>query len=431
MRKIVALLLFVLIVIACSTNSNSNGNTITVPPSNLTGVVVLSTQINLYWTDDLTEELGFKIERKIGTGNYVIVGTVNSDTLTYSDTGLTPGTTYTYRVYSYNGIDNSPTYSNELSLTTTNTMILPILTTTETSEITTTTAVSGGTISSNGASVVIAKGVVWSTSSNATIVLSTKTINDIGVGTYTSSITGLTANTTYYIRAYATNSFGTAYGNEFSFTTNSSTEVNVPGPNVSDIDGNVYQTVTNCNQTWTKTNLNTSHYRNGDGIPQVTDPIAWAKLKTGAWCYYNNDSANGTTYGKLYNWYAVNDSRGLVPIGYHIPTDAEWTTLTTCLGGASVAGGKMKTTTLWNDGIGIYPPPYTTATNSSGFSALPGGYRNSNGGYFYIRDYGYWWSSTEVYTEYAYDRYLIFYTNEVGREGINKLNGWSVRCVMD
>jgi uncharacterized protein (TIGR02145 family) len=97
-----------------------------------------------------------------------------------------------------------------------------------------------------------------------------------------------------------------------------------------------------------QSNLNVSHYRNGDVIPQVTDPTAWSSLTTGAWCYYNNDTANGTVYGKLYNWYAVNDPRGLSPQGWHVPTDAEWTNLTSCLGGESLAGGKMKATTLWD-----------------------------------------------------------------------------------
>ena len=104
------------------------------------------------------------------------------------------------------------------------------------------------------------------------------------------------------------------------------------------------QDVTIGTQTWTSKNLNVTKYRNGDAIPQVQDKNAWAKLKTGAWCYYENNTANGTTYGKLYNWFAVNDTRGLAPKGYHIPTDAEWTILTDYLGGDTIAGTKMKST---------------------------------------------------------------------------------------
>ncbi len=115
---------------------------------------------------------------------------------------------------------------------------------------------------------------------------------------------------------------------------------------VSDIDGNIYKIVTIGNQTWTKSNLNVSRYRNGDPIPQVQDPSQWANLTTGAWCYYNNDPANGLIYGKLYNWYAVNDPRGIAPIDWHVPSDAEWTILTDFLGGINVAGGKMKAKVL-------------------------------------------------------------------------------------
>ncbi len=141
-------------------------------------------------------------------------------------------------------------------------------------------------------------------------------------------------------------------------------------------------------QIWMTRNLNVSRYRNGDPIPQVQDPSAWAALTTGAWCYYENNTVNGTTYGKLYNWYAVNDPRGLAPTGYHVPSDGEWTTLTTFLGGESVAGGKMKATTLWNS-------PNTGATNSSGFTGLPGGIRNRFGSIFDIGFNGNWWSSSE------------------------------------
>ena len=119
-------------------------------------------------------------------------------------------------------------------------------------------------------------------------------------------------------------------------------------------------------QIWMTRNLTVSQYRNGDIIPEVTDPAAWAALTTGAWCYYNNDPANGPIYGKLYNWYAVNDSRGLAPNGYHIPTTTEWTTLTNTLGGLSLAGGDLK-----EAGITHWSDPNTGATNNSGFTGLP------------------------------------------------------------
>ena len=197
---------------------------------------------------------------------------------------------------------------------------------------------------------------------------------------------------------------------------------------VSDIDGNVYQTVTICNQTWTKSNLNVSHYRNGDVIPQVTDPTAWANLTTGAWCYYEDTSypngiLNGVTYGKLYNWYAVNDPRGMAPAGYHIPSDTEWTTLTTCLGGENVAGGKLKQT-----GTQYWLDPNTGATNESGFSALPGGSRNSMGD---MGDYGCWWTSSQYSTNNAIYRCIKSNSASLFSNNTLKQLGFSVRCVKD
>ena len=202
---------------------------------------------------------------------------------------------------------------------------------------------------------------------------------------------------------------------------------------VSEIDSIIFkenvddtETVTIGNQVWTKKNLDVSHYRNGDTIPEVRDAATWANLKTGAWCYYNNDPANGAIYGKLYNWYAVNDSRGLAPGGYHVPSDAEWTVLSTYLGGESVAGGKMKET-----GTTHWYIPNTGATNSSGFSGLPGGYRLNNGGYYYIRSFGIWWSSTEYGGTLAWYRYLYFDYINIVRSYVAKGYGISVRCVRD
>lgn len=188
---------------------------------------------------------------------------------------------------------------------------------------------------------------------------------------------------------------------------------------------NSNQTVTIGSQTWMLKNLDVSKYRNGDPIPQVTDPTEWAGLTTGAWCYYNNDSANGTTYGKLYNWYAVNDPRGLAPTGYHVPTDAEWTTLTDFLGGEPVAGDKMKATTGWIPISGIIN------TNSSGFTGLPGGYRSNDGSCNLIGFYGYWWSSSEDSAVGAWNRYLGYNNGPVGKYGDDKVHGNSVRCLRD
>ncbi len=173
-------------------------------------------------------------------------------------------------------------------------------------------------------------------------------------------------------------------------------------------------------QIWQKEDLAVTHYRNGDPIPEVKDPTKWAALTTGAWCYYNNDSR----YGKLYNWYAVNDPRGLAPVGWHVPSDSEWTTLTNFLGGFEVAGGKLKErgTRHWKD-------PNADATNSAGFTALPGGTRYYLGQFFDAGGYGYWWSSTEAYPGSAFHRYLTYFYGTISASADYETNGFSVRCL--
>lgn len=169
---------------------------------------------------------------------------------------------------------------------------------------------------------------------------------------------------------------------------------------ITDIDNNNYYIIDICNQKWTQTNLNVSKYSDGTPIPQITDPTQWANTSTGAWCYYNNDPANGAVYGKLYNGYAIagiynsasslNPSlrKSLAPNGCHIPSDGEWNTLASCLGGESVAGGKMKEvgTTHWLS-------PNTSADNNSIFTGLPGGSRSQNGSFTNLTTFGNWWST--------------------------------------
>jgi uncharacterized protein (TIGR02145 family) len=223
------------------------------------------------------------------------------------------------------------------------------------------------------------------------------------------------------------------------FSCSTSSENNSNQDNLTDIDGNVYEFVTICNQTWTKSNLNVSKYTDGTTIPQVSDQNEWANLSTGAWCYYNNTTSNGTTYGKLYNWYAVagiydavslsNSAlrKKLAPAGWHVPTDAEWTLLTDCLGGMTVAGGKMKSegTTLWLN-------PNTDATNTSRFTALPGGYRTKLGMCFDIGVDSYWWSSSELNNSEAWTRGLGYASGYAYRHNnFGKKGGFSVRCVKD
>ena len=216
--------------------------------------------------------------------------------------------------------------------------------------------------------------------------------------------------------------------------------VELCGNNIDDncngeIDENCVASVNICNQVWMAKNLDVSTYRNGDSIPQVTDPAAWASLTTGAWCYYFNDPANGASYGKLYNWYAVSDPRGLAPAGWHVPTHAEWETLIDCLGGMYVSGGKLKETgtTHWLD-------PNTAATNETGFTALPGNMRAETGEFRpiiatpYQGVYGFWWTSSEyIFNSMIHGslKYIVFAEGSVQDGNDDKACGYSVRCVKD
>jgi uncharacterized protein (TIGR02145 family) len=198
----------------------------------------------------------------------------------------------------------------------------------------------------------------------------------------------------------------------------------VPGNGVTDIDGTVYTSIVINGQEWMQQNLAVTKYRNGDPIPTGLSNTTWQNTTSGAYAIYNNDAANNTAYGKLYNWYAVNDSRGLCPTGWHVPSDAEWTTLETSLGGSSVAGGKMKSTAGWN-------APNTAATNESGFTGLPGGYRPSDVTYTTIGNLGLWWSSTEYGSSFAWTRVLSYVNTHVLRDYYSKPHGFSVRCLRD
>jgi uncharacterized protein (TIGR02145 family) len=327
--------------------------------------------------------------------------------------GLNLNTKYYVRAYATNEIGTF--YGAELSFTTMNG--IAILSTVTPSAITTTSSTSGGSINSDGGTPITAKGIVWSISTNPTIVLSTKTIDGLGINYFTSDITGLKASTKYYVRAYATNSVGTSYGSEVSFTTLAPGEIGT--------------------QLWATKNLEVDTYSDGAVIPQVTNPTEWANLTTGAWCYYNNDSKNGEIYGKLYNWYAVagiwdeasktdvSKRKQLAPTGWHVPSDDEWTTLTRFLGGEAVAGGKMKET-----GTTQWISPNQDANNSSGFTGLPGGNNSYDGTFSDIGRAGYWWKSSENDTTYGF-RALNYSTGTVQKGYYGKTNGFSVRCIKD
>ncbi|MCX6246703.1 MAG: fibrobacter succinogenes major paralogous domain-containing protein [Bacteroidetes bacterium] len=196
---------------------------------------------------------------------------------------------------------------------------------------------------------------------------------------------------------------------------------------VKDVDGNIYSTLKIVSQTWMVENLKVTHYRNGDEIPNIRDTTAWGRLTTGAWCWYNNNDSNDSVYGKMYNWFAVSDSRIIAPKGWHVPADDEWSTLISFLGKEDVAGGKMKET-----GTAHWNSPNTGATNESGFTAIPGGYRyTDNGSFRQMGNDADWWSTTEVDATYAWFRNIYYNFPVSGRYYYNKQNGFSVRCVKD
>jgi len=195
---------------------------------------------------------------------------------------------------------------------------------------------------------------------------------------------------------------------------------------VIDIDGNVYQTVKIGDQCWMAENLKVTRYRNGDPIYHILDPGQWEILTIGAYCEFDNNPVNVAEYGRLYNWYAVDDSRGLAPAGWHMPTDAEWQALVDYLGGDGSAGGKMKET-----GTAHWNTPNIGATNESGFTALPGGYRGTGGFYYNMGFHAYFWSSTEETGSHAWLRLLSYLYAAAVRGDDYKQFGYSIRCVRD
>ncbi|UCH14356.1 MAG: fibrobacter succinogenes major paralogous domain-containing protein [Bacteroidales bacterium] len=374
-------------------SAESGGNVISEGGATVTAYgVCWSTSENPEITDDKTTD-------GIGSGSF-----------TSDISGLSPGTTYYVRAYATNIAGTA--YGDQISFTTG--AYLPTVSTVGISSVTVSSAQCGGNVTSDGGAIVTVRGVCWSTSKNPEI-SDDKTIDGSGTGSYTSNISGLSPATTYYVRAYATNSEGTAYGLQdslFTFWDNST---------ISDYDGNVYNTVQIGTQIWMAENLNTTRYKNGGVIPLVTDNAAWESLNTHAYCWYENDEATyGSIYGALYNWYTIITDT-LCPTGWHVPTDNEWTILEIYVDGD---GGKLKET-----GTVHWFSPNEGATNETGFTALPGGLRF----YYYemIRERGFWWTSTQEDTENALNRVLRYGSSGIGGLPYPKYTGQSIRCIRD
>ncbi len=416
---------------------------------------------------------------------------------------------------------------------------LAVLSTASATNTAATTATSGGFITSDGGATITARGVCWNTTSNPTT-SDSKTTDGVGIGQFVSEITGLTAGLTYHVRAYATNSIGTAYGADMAISTmgQAPESVTQPATNVSgivatlngavnanylttivtfeygtttsygqtvtatqssltgssitnvsagitgliegtiyhfrvkavnalgttfggdmtltttpliDIDGNSYNIIRIGTQVWMKENLKTTKYNDGTVIPNITDNTAWAALKTGAYSNYDNIPNNSNTYGRIYNWYAVdnnaatkvasNGGKNVCPTGWHVPTDAEWTTLTTYLtdngygygGSGDDIGKSMASTSGWtSDPLAGDVGNDQASNNSSGFTAFPSGLRNLYGAYLGIGSVGYWWSSTGDNWYFGYYRGLYHNFSSVSRGSDGDMvYGFSVRCLRD
>ena len=316
-----------------------------------------------------------------------------------------------------------------------------VIYTTTTTSIAATSATSGGNITSDGGSAVTSRGVCWNTSPNPTIANS-KTTDGSGIGSFTSSITGLSVNTTYYVKAYATNSAGTAYGNEISFTT---TAIANDCGTVTDIDGNVYNTVTIGDQCWLKENLKVTKYNDGTPIPNIIGESDWFNTASGAYCWHSNDIGYKEVYGAIYNWYVVdtisNGYKNACPIGWHVPSDFEYTQLTDYLsnngygyGGSGIDIAKsLAAKSGWNpSGDAGTIGNDLASNNSSNFSAYPGGYRYGAGTFNQAGWHNYLWTSSDYganNTYVAWHRLLHYSTNSVIRNYGVKKDGYSVRCM--
>jgi uncharacterized protein (TIGR02145 family) len=296
---------------------------------------------------------------------------------------------------------------------------VPVLTTSVVSKITETTATCGGIINSDGGADITSRGVIWSYGRNPAM-NDSKTIDGGGTGSFTSNITGLVKNTTYYLMAYATNSGGTGYGNIISLTT-----LMGNGGSVIDIDGNIYDTAIIGTQVWLVQNLKVTHYRNGDTIANLKDNTQWCNFTIGAYCNYNNDINNVPVYGRLYNWYAIADNRNIAPADWHVATDHDWAVLINNVGGDSI-GGVLK-----ESGTIHWQSPNTGAINKFGFTALPAGTRFGQygipgyGTFTAINETSEWWTHDEQCTRgMSYNSTNVYHSIDSRWS-----DGFSVRCV--
>jgi len=329
---------------------------------------------------------------------------------------LQPNTRYYARAYAENSVGIA--YGNEIDFVTST--AAPTVTTSPISNITASTAVCGGNITYDGGGSITGRGVCWSTTPEPDL-SDSFTSDGTGSASFPSTMTNLAPATTYYVRAYAKNSAWTVYGDQKTFTTK-----------LADTDGNLYNTVKIGTQLWMTENLRVTKLNDNTPIPEVTDNALWIGSSVPAYCWYNNDIDYKPSYGALYNWYAVNSGK-LCPSGWHVPTDDEFNILEQSLGMAADQlnlwgfrgtdqGTQLKNSTGWDEG--------GNGTNSSGFSALPGGYRfGATGDFYLLTIITYWWTSTEHDADRGWYRRLDSSSTAVYRASTSKKGGKYIRCL--
>lgn len=456
MKKISPLFfILVTLLIGCSSENNSTPTTPTTPPSTTTptkSVPILSTTAISAVTlnsatggGTISNNGGAEVTARgivwntsplptLSSGSKTTDGT-GSGSFTSSITGLLPSTTYYVRAYAINS--EGTAYGNEISFLT-NAVALPTLTTTAISNITDNSATSGGNITIDGGNAVTARGVVWNTSPSPTVALTTKTVDNSGIGTFSSTLSGLIPGTTYYVRAYATNTAGTAYGNEVQFSTIPLLlgGINPSVGEITDGDGNVYESVVIGTQEWLTENLKTTKYCNGESIPKVSLSQS-ATLTTAAWTYYD-ENPNNESYGKLYNWYVASSNKNACPCGWRVSNRNDWIKLANFLDkdntSYSTAAVQIKSTGTIEDGNGLWHTSKASniGTNSSNFNALPAGWGDGSTLKFENKNYktAWWFSGSYNSTSGEYNQvnynYADFYFTIIEKNSV-----MSIRCIKE
>jgi uncharacterized protein (TIGR02145 family) len=395
-------------------------------PEVTTGTVTRIVQTNAYAGGEVTNDGGAQVTARGVCWNISADPTISNEKTSDSTgtglftsyiSGLTPSTMYYLRAYASNSEGTS--YGDQVIFTTRE-VDVPTLITSGFKSVTAASSMGGGDVSNDGGITVTARGVCWNSTGMPTI-SDNYSLDGSGTGLFSSTLTDLTLYSTYYVRAYATNSLGTGYGNEVIFTQMAP---------VIDHEGNVYSVVTIGTQVWLGENLKTRTYNDGTEIPYVIEGIDWAYTVTPAFCWYNNNILDfKTPYGALYNWYAANTGK-LCPAGWHVPSVNEFNTLINFLGGETIAGGKLK-----EAGTSHWAAPNLDATNLSGFSALPGGGRYNivalDGTFTDLGYYGYLWSATASTSSMAFSFDMGFDLILVNKGQYSKRDGESVRCIKD